>query len=242
MEAKPENWQAFARARGALRASLSRQADNVYFRRNTRGAGRGNCVSAVALGALLLLAATQGVQPSGSAVVAVAIALLALNVLFARLLPAYTMLGRGVLDGIEGLKLAFLGGVDEYGDEHPASRVLAERFLPYAVALEVHNQWSARLERELAKRGPDTAVAGAQPVTYSPAWFYIPSGSGTHPYRSISSFTAHFTSSFNSTISAASMPPGSGSGAGGGGRGGYSGGGGGGYSGGGGGGGGGRGW
>ena len=252
VEASRENWQTFSKAKEALRASLSRQCEGVYFQRNTRQLAVGVAVCVAALAASIVAASAAHTPSAAPWIVLAGIVLLGLSVLFGQLMPCYTMLGRGVLDGVEGFKLALVGGVDIYGDEHPASRVLSEQFLPYAVALEVHNQWSRRFEQAMAQRAqaeagtPTGAAASTYPAhwTYVPSWYDVAGGPGARSYGSFSSFAAHFTSSFNSTISAASTPPGSSSGGGGYSGGGSSGGGGGGggSSGGGGGGGGGHGW
>jgi len=225
VEASRENWQVLAKAKEALRASLSRQCEGVYFQRNTRQLVTGVAICALSLAASIMAASAAHTPSAAPWIVLAGVVMLALSILFGRLLPCYTMLGRGVLDGVEGFKLALVGGVDVYGDEHPASQVLSEQFLPYAVALEVHNQWSRRFEQAMAQRAqaeagtPTGAGVSTLPAhwTYIPSWYYAAGGPGARSYGSFSSFAAHFTSSFNSTISAASTPPGSSSGGGGGG-------------------------
>jgi uncharacterized membrane protein YgcG len=140
-------------------------------------------------------------------------------------LQAPTRPGRKVMDQIDGFR-QYLGVAEEDRLEflHPPEKTpeLFERFLPYAVALDVENTWGKRFAGVLAAAGVG-AAAGA--VT---SW-YASSGEGD-PVT-----IADRLGGLSDTISSASTPPGSSSG-------GDSGGGGGGSSGGGGGGGGGSGW
>ena len=97
---------------------------------------------------------------------------------------------------------------------------LFEKYLPYALALNVENAWSEQFAEVLAKAGTET-----QP--YSPIWYSGSSWDSSHTSR----FSDSLGSSFAGAISSSSTAPGSSSGSGGGG-----------FSGGGGGGGGGSGW
>lgn len=141
-------------------------------------------------------------------------------------LKARTVAGRKVMDEIEGFR-QYLGVAEEdrLNHLHPPEKTpeLFERYLPYAVALDVENRWAERFAGVLAA----AAAAGATTA----AWY-----AGN---RDISSdpggFADRIGSSLSSTVASASTPPGSSGG-------GSSGSGGGGSSGGGGGGGGGSGW
>jgi uncharacterized membrane protein YgcG len=230
IEAKQDNWQTFSAAQSALSLSLGRQFENVYFKRNTGELLKGIGISAITFVALLILLFAAQTVTAIAAFIITTFALIMLCIMFGQLMPAYTMLGRGILDGIEGFKLALVGGADEAGEEHPGSSVLIEQYLPYAVALEVHNQWSQRFERALAQRNAGKLQDGSSTYTpYMPAWYSVGSGSHAHSYRSFTNFTSNFTSSFNSTISSSSSAPGSSSGSGGSSGGGGGGGGGGGW-------------
>jgi hypothetical protein len=144
-------------------------------------------------------------------------------------LQAPSRAGRKVMDHIEGFR-QYLGVAEEDRLEflHPPEKTpeLFERFLPYAIALDVENTWAQRFAGVLAAAGVGAAVGAA-----TSSWY---SGDGSSP-----SGIADSVSSLSETISSASSPPGSSSGAS---SGGDFGGGGGGDSGGGGGGGGGSGW
>jgi hypothetical protein len=143
------------------------------------------------------------------------------NLLFYHLLKAPTMLGRRLLDRIEGFK-TFLSATE--GDRlvrmYPAERTpeLFERFLPYALALDVEQPWSEQFSDILQKASREGREG------YSPSWY---SGSAWNSGR-MSSFGSAIGSSLAGAISSSSTAPGSSSGGGGGGSSGGGGGGGGG--------------
>jgi len=99
---------------------------------------------------------------------AAVIALAALNVAFYHLLERPTLKGRGVLDRLEGFR-AYLGAAEEDRMERlqrpDRTLELFERYLPYAIALGVENEWAARFEDALASGGE----AGGGSST--PAWY-----------------------------------------------------------------------
>ncbi|MBV9238253.1 MAG: DUF2207 domain-containing protein [Xanthobacteraceae bacterium] len=136
-------------------------------------------------------------------------------------MKAHTVHGRKVVDQIEGFR-QYLGVAEEARLEalNPPNKTqeLFERFLPYAIALDVENHWAKRFAGVLAA----AAAAGATSSWYSGSsdWSGNPTG-----------LAHHLGSGLTSTISSAATAPGSSSGSGGGG-----------FSGGGGGGGGGGGW
>jgi hypothetical protein len=136
-------------------------------------------------------------------------------------MKAHTVRGRKVVDQIEGFR-QYLGVAEEARLEalNPPDKTqeLFERFLPYAVALDVENHWARRFAGVLAA----AAAAGA-----TSSWYSGDSDWSSSPSR----FADHLGDGLTSTISSAATAPGSSSGAGGGG-----------FSGGGGGGGGGGGW
>jgi len=146
-----------------------------------------------------------------------------LNALFYHLLKAPTLSGRKIMDQIEGFKLFLSVAEKERLDLlNPPEKTpqLFEKYLPYALALDVENQWSEQFAAVLARAG-----TGGQP--YAPTWYYGSSWDNFHTSR----FADSLGSTLAGAISSSSSPPGSSSGSGGGG-----------FSGGGGGGGGGSGW
>lgn len=128
--------------------------------------------------------------------------------------------GREVMDRIAGFK-RYLSITEESRLDtlHPPEKTpqLFERYLPYAIALDVENRWAARFATVLA-----TAAAAGAAETAS--WY---SGSG-NVWDNPKSFASNIGSSFTSTVSSASTAPGSSSGSSGGGSSGGGGGGGGG--------------
>ncbi|HET9282252.1 MAG TPA: DUF2207 domain-containing protein [Candidatus Angelobacter sp.] len=154
------------------------------------------------------------------------IALIGSNVLFHHLLKAPTRAGRQLLDRIDGFKM-FLTAVDgpRLNTVTPPGKTpeLFERFLPYALALGVEQQWGEQFSQVLAASASGTSGHAS---AWSPSWY-----SGSFIASSPAAFASSFSGAFSSAVSASSSPPGSSSGGGGGG-----------FSGGGGGGGGGGGW
>lgn len=154
------------------------------------------------------------------------IALIGCNVLFHHLLKAPTSAGRQLLDRIDGFKM-FLTAVDgpRLNTVTPPGKTpeLFERFLPYALALGVEQQWGEQFSQVLAA---SATGSNGHASAYSPSWY-----NGSFIASSPAAFTSSFSSAFSGAVSASSSAPGSSSGGGGGG-----------FSGGGGGGGGGGGW
>lgn len=140
-----------------------------------------------------------------------------LNIVFYHLMKSPTIKGRRIMDQIEGLKLYLsVAEQDRLNQLNPPEKTpeVFEKFLPYALALDVEQAWceqfadvldQARLERHYA---PDWYTGGRLGAGMSG----LASGLG----------------SLSSSISAAASPPGSSSGGGGGGSSGGGGGGGGG--------------
>ncbi len=151
-----------------------------------------------------------------------------LNGVFFHLLKAPTRLGRDALDKIEGFKRYLtVAERDRLNFENPPAKTpeLFDKFLPYALALDVEQEWAEQFTDVLAN------AAAATSTGYSPVWYRGRAVAVT----GFSTFATSLGSSLSGAISASSHAPGSSSGS-------SSGGGGGGSSGGGGGGGGGGGW
>ena len=145
--------------------------------------------------------------------------LVVINLLFYVLLKSPTNLGRRIMDRIEGFKM-YLATAEEHRLEklHPPDKTpeLFERYLPYALALEVDQEWSEKFADVLSR-----AVANDG---YSPHWYHGHHWNSMHT----GSFASGLGSSLSSAISSSSNAPGSSSGFGGGGSSGGGGGGGGG--------------
>ncbi|MFC1813566.1 DUF2207 domain-containing protein [Thermodesulfobacteriota bacterium] len=142
-----------------------------------------------------------------------------INFIFYYLMKAPTLYGRWIMDRIEGFEL-YLSVAEKEGlaMRNPPEKTpeLFEKFLPYAMALDVENQWGEQFADVLARAGRDS--------DYSPSWY---TGGNWHGLGA-SGMASSLGSSFSSAISSSSSPPGSSSGGGGGGSSGGGGGGGGG--------------
>jgi uncharacterized membrane protein YgcG len=134
-----------------------------------------------------------------------------------RCLQAPTVAGRAVMDRIEGFR-QYLGVAEEdrLNALNPPDKTpeLFERFLPYAIALDVEVAWATRFAAVLATAGAAAAVG---------AWYQ-----GHDWANDPIGFTHDLGGALSQTISSASSPPGSGGGSDGGGSSGGGGGGGGG--------------
>ena len=141
------------------------------------------------------------------------------NFIFYRLLKAPTILGRRMMDHIEGFKMYLETAEEERLNMMTApdkTPELFEKFLPYALALDVENNWAEKFNDVLTKSG--------QAESYSPSWYMGRSWSSVGS----SGFASSLGSSLSGAISSSSTSPGSSSGSGGGGSSGGGGGGGGG--------------
>lgn len=142
------------------------------------------------------------------------------NIIFYHLLKAPTLLGRKIMDDIEGFKM-YLGTAEEDSiasiQEPNKSSELFEAFLPFALALGVENKWAQKFSDVLSSIEKET-------TGYKPGWYSGVAWSNL----GATGFASSLSSSFSSTISSSSTAPGSSSGGGGGGSSGGGGGGGGG--------------
>ena len=140
------------------------------------------------------------------------------NAVFYQLLKAPTMEGRQIMDQIEGFKMYLsVAEKERLGILYAVEKTpaLFEKYLPYALALDVENEWSEQFADVLAKAGE----AGYSPVWYSGRSFSTLGAAG---------LASSLGGSLAGAISSSSTAPGSSSGSGGGGSSGGGGGGGGG--------------
>jgi len=148
------------------------------------------------------------------------VAAVGLNLLFYHLLKAPTRVGRRLLDQIEGFReFLEIAERDEMNLRNPPEKTpqLFERFLPYALALDVEQRWMERFAavfQGLQEQGE----------SYRPGWYH-----GSHwNVHQLGGFAGAVGGALSSAIASSSTAPGSSSGAGGGGSSGGGGGGGGG--------------
>jgi len=206
----------------ALKNALSANFEGAHFRRNRGWFALGAALSFLSLITLgPAIAMTPG--PKGPAPIFVAIAgLILLNGLFLVLLRAPTSQGRAIMDEVEGFRM-YLATAEQNRLNllHPPERTpeLFERYLPYAMALDVENEWGEQFKDVLA------AAATGGTGAYSPSWYHGRHWHSHDPGR----FGSSIGSALGGAIASAATPPSSsGSGSGGGGSSGGGGGGGGG--------------
>ena len=214
---KNTNYARIGAARRALNTSLNNHYRKQYFSRNT---GYGILGFIFSLVIVLVIGHVVGNMAPGITVV-FAILLLIANIIFFPLLKCVTIPGRRLLDRIEGLRMYLATAEqDRLNALNPPQRTpqLFEKFLPYALALDVEQQWAEQFTAILARAGE-----GGTP--YSPSWY-----SGTSSWSDLGSrgFASTVGSSLAGAVASSSTAPGSSSGGGGGGSSGGGGGGGGG--------------
>jgi hypothetical protein len=164
------------------------------------------------------------VKTSSVALAVFLVASAVVHIVFLYLMKAPTHAGRRLLDQIEGFKM-FLGAVDSerLNRAMPPQQTPAvfEKFLPYALALDVEQDWANKFSGVLAAA---SSVAGNSSTVYATSFYLGTHGGGFAG----TNFASSFSNSFTSAISSSSAAPGSGGGGGSGGSGGGGGGGGGG--------------
>lgn len=152
--------------------------------------------------------------------VLVLVIILITHLVFRSIMSAYTKKGREVVDHLLGFKM-YLAQAEQhiYNQLAPPKKSLDlfEKYLPYAVALEVENEWAEKF---------DSIMAQAMASGYQPAYYHFSGHSGNF---SMGDFSRGISSGLSSTISSASTPPSSSSSGGGSSGGGGGGGGGGGW-------------
>ncbi|HMD86441.1 MAG TPA: DUF2207 domain-containing protein [Terriglobia bacterium] len=142
---------------------------------------------------------------ASTGVAVVLVLLVVINYLFHCLLKASTRSGRALLGQIEGFRM-FLT-TTEWG--HRDARIarkftldLFERFLPYAMALNVEKVWSEKFAASQAQTAPEGTA------DYSPVWY---TGPGWNRLTA-ATFATSLGNSFSSALSSSMKAPGSGSG------------------------------
>ncbi len=143
--------------------------------------------------------------------VIIVVLIFGLNMFFIAIMKAPTLEGRSVMDKIEGFKM--------YLSVAESSRIrlmgapekdlgLYEKYLPYAMALDVENEWSEQFS-SLIERASMTETHGSR--GYSPRWYH---GSQSFSAVGSNSLASSLGTAFSSAVSASSTSS-SGSGGGG---------------------------
>ena len=143
------------------------------------------------------------------------------HLIFKGIMSAYTKKGREIVDHLLGFKM-YLEQAEQhvYNQLAPPEKTLDlfEKYLPYAVALNVENEWAAKF---------DSIIEQAMASGYNPSYYSFSSHSGGN--FNVNDFSRGISSGLASTLSSASTPPSSSSSGGGSSGGGGGGGGGGGW-------------
>jgi len=181
----------------------------------------------IGVGVLTFFLSTRGNALQFVALIVVGVALAVMAAVFGSTLKSYTQQGRKLVDEVAGFKMYLsVTEKDRMNLLNPPERTpeMFEKFLPYALALDVEQRWSEQFASVFARMA-------AEGRPYAPVWYHGMYWNPVNP----AAFASSVGNGFSNAISASAVAPGSKSGFGGGGGGG-------GFSGGGGGGGGGGGW
>lgn len=218
IELKQENHVIMKSAIDAHKRILNSRIEKIYFLTNLGFFVLGLFLS-LGIGLVLFVFLVSGILGTGMAFLFGGIILL-LNILFFRLLKAPTFTGRKILDQIEGFRMFLsVAEKDRLNMLNPPEKTpeLFEKYLPYALALDVEQKWAEQFSEVFAR-------AAESGKAYHPVWY---AGGPTGRF-SAQNFSVGLGSSLTSAISSSSTAPGSSSGGGGGGSSGGGGGGGGG--------------
>ena len=194
-----------AGAIGAWHSALSTRSSNGLFKKTGAVGMTLFALPFVGFEFFGLWAFTGMTSPMATAALLI---IIFINFIFYQLMKAPTLYGRRVMDHIEGFK-RYLSVAEKEGlnRRNPPEKTpaLFEKFLPYALALDVENEWTEQFAEVLAQAQIKDE--------YTPGWYSGRSWHGT----GFSGLAASLGSSLAATISSSSSPPGSSSGSGGGG-------------------------
>ncbi|MBP6625080.1 MAG: DUF2207 domain-containing protein [Chitinophagaceae bacterium] len=120
-----------------------------------------------------------------------------ISFIFSRIMSAYSIEGRKIMDQIEGFEL-YLSTTEKHRFDQlnpPEENIqLFEKYYPYAIALGVENRWAEKFKSAI-----ETAL---QQGYVSPINQF-----GYHSNFASQSFASNFASNMSNTISSASTPP-----------------------------------
>jgi uncharacterized membrane protein YgcG len=219
VDLKSANAGRLSAARSGHQQVLDETYHGAYFKRNGGSIAVATLVAVASIMLAFLVSGGNG-QP---AILAVAALMVAVVIVFAKLVRAPTPEGRKLLDEIEGLVLYLsvaerdeLARMRAPGEAPVLDAQRYEALLPYAVALEVEDAWTVKFT---AAVGAAAAVEAARRISW-----YRSDG----PVTNLGDLSRSVGSGLNTQIASSSTPPGGSSGSGGGGSSGGGGGGGGG--------------
>lgn len=125
--------------------------------------------------------------------------LLTIHIVFASIMSAYTPEGRKIADNILGFRMYLETAEQRYFDRlTPPEKTLElfEKYLPYAIALKVENEWAEKFDAQIRK---------AIEEGYRPAYYHTHGSFGSN--FGLSELSRGLSSGLSSTISSASTPP-----------------------------------
>jgi len=134
--------------------------------------------------------------------------LVIINLIFLEIMKAPTHRGRKIMDHIEGFRLYLTVAEQDRLNFHNPPELTPKRFeafLPYAMALDVENDWGEQFARRMARVGHESNAAWDS-NTYSPPWY-----SGRDRWFGGNSWS-NLGNSVSQSIATAMVPPGSSSG------------------------------
>ncbi|MGD9387675.1 MAG: DUF2207 domain-containing protein [Gammaproteobacteria bacterium] len=201
VDLEQDNHRLLAGAKGAHEKALKRDYNRIYFITN-------GLLLLPAVGAILALGIAVALLRAWQPLVFVPFILMILALpLFYWLLRAPTARGRRLMDKLEGFREYLeIAEKDELNLRNPPEKTpeLFERYLPFALALGVEQEWAEKFAAVFAR----LEAPGRQ--GYHPGWYH-----GHFSARSIGTFTSGVGASLTSAIASASTAPGSSSGGGG---------------------------
>ncbi len=197
-------------ARRFHKKAVIEDCEDVYHTRNDRHYVIGFIASLFAFAPFVYAAMYESGWRAAVAVVGGGTLLVLTNVLFKRLLPAPTALGHRTRKELHGFHM-YLATAEQHRLDalHPPARTpaLFEKYLPYAIALNVENEWGEQFKDVLAVAAIGTAAAGA----YQPAWYDLGGDADVGSFAD--GLGANFSESLGDSFAAAAVaPPGSSSG------------------------------
>jgi len=218
-----ENAEEIQRAIIASKRPLEADYQPRFFVSNTGYLLTGILFS-IGVAVLTFFLSTRGNTLQFAALIVVGVALAVMAGVFGSTLKSYTQQGRKLMDEVAGFRIYLsITEKDRMNLLNPPERTpeMFEKFLPFALALDVEQRWSEQFASVFARMA-------AEGRPYAPVWYHGMYWNPVNP----AAFASSVGNGFSNAISASAVAPGSNSGLGGGG----------GFSGGGGGGGGGGGW
>lgn len=191
----------------SLEKNLRKKFQNSGFRKSAQGMFQRNSGYSWLGGILLVVAIVVSFifnlsyysRPILIFTLLVLLAMVIIQVVFSRIMSSYTAQGRAVTDHIEGFRMYLKE------TEQPVYQQLAvpektldlfEKYLPYAIALGVENEWAEKFDALLQK-----AIAEG----YQPAYYHTGGSFGRS--FTLGDLSRSMSSGLSGTISSASTPP-----------------------------------